>query len=96
MHRHLDGWALIGGLLLGCLGAASAQAQSPEAFFKDKTIKIMVGHSAGGGFDAYARLAAEMLKKHLPGVAGTVVEVLVDNGRAVEFGEALFRLRPSR
>ena len=29
-------------------------------------------------------------------VAGTVVEVLVDNGRAVEFGEALFRLRPSR
>lgn len=29
-------------------------------------------------------------------VAGTVVEVLVDNGRAVEFGEALFRVRPSR
>ena len=29
-------------------------------------------------------------------VAGTVVEVLVENGRAVEFGEALFRLRPSR
>jgi acetyl-CoA carboxylase biotin carboxyl carrier protein len=28
--------------------------------------------------------------------AGTVVEVLVENGRAVEFGEALFRLRPSR
>ena len=29
-------------------------------------------------------------------VTGTVVEVLVDNGRAVEFGEALFRIRPSR
>ncbi|MDB4932664.1 MAG: Biotin carboxyl carrier protein of acetyl-CoA carboxylase [Myxococcaceae bacterium] len=29
-------------------------------------------------------------------VAGTVVEVLVENGRAVEFGEALFRVRPSR
>ena len=28
--------------------------------------------------------------------AGTVVEVLVENGRAVEFGEALFRVRPSR
>nr|MBP6830796.1 biotin/lipoyl-binding protein [Deltaproteobacteria bacterium] len=29
-------------------------------------------------------------------VSGTVVEVLVENGRAVEFGEALFRIRPSR
>jgi acetyl-CoA carboxylase biotin carboxyl carrier protein len=29
-------------------------------------------------------------------VGGTVDEVLVDNGRAVEFGEALFRVRPSR
>jgi acetyl-CoA carboxylase biotin carboxyl carrier protein len=28
--------------------------------------------------------------------AGVVTEVLVDNGRAVEFGEALFRIRPSR
>lgn len=29
-----------------------ASAQSPEAFFMGKTIKIMVGHSPGGGFDA--------------------------------------------
>jgi len=29
-------------------------------------------------------------------VSGTVVEVLVENGRAVEFGEPLFRIRPSR
>jgi acetyl-CoA carboxylase biotin carboxyl carrier protein len=29
-------------------------------------------------------------------LTGTVVEVLVENGRAVEFGEALFRIRPSR
>ena len=28
--------------------------------------------------------------------SGTVVEVLVDNERAVEYGEPLFRLRPSR
>jgi acetyl-CoA carboxylase biotin carboxyl carrier protein len=29
-------------------------------------------------------------------VGGTIVEVLVENGRAVEFGEGLFRIRPSR
>ena len=54
--------------------AASAQAQSAEQPFKDKTVKVMVGHAPGGSFDFYARLAAEMLKKHLPGVASVVVE----------------------
>lgn len=56
------------------LVTGTAQAQSPEAFFKDKTIKIMVGHSAGGGFDSYARLAAELMKRHIPGLGGAVVE----------------------
>jgi tripartite-type tricarboxylate transporter receptor subunit TctC len=54
--------------------ALPACAQTPVAFFKDKTIKIMVGHTPGGGFDAYARLAGEMLKKHVEGIAATVVE----------------------
>lgn len=51
-----------------------ARAQEPEAFFKDKTVKIMVGHAPGGGFDAYARLGADMLKKHIPGLASVIVE----------------------
>ena len=54
--------------------ATSAFAQTSDAFFKDKTVKIMVGHAPGGSFDFYARLGAEMLKKHLPGVANVVVE----------------------
>lgn len=54
--------------------ACSANAQSPEAFYKDKTVKVMVGHAPGGGFDAYARLGADMLKKHLPGVSTVIVE----------------------
>ncbi len=52
----------------------SANAQTPEAYYKDKTVKIMVGHAPGGGFDAYARLAADMFKKHLAGVGPVLVE----------------------
>lgn len=74
MNRHVDRRALIAGLVLGCMGVGAAQAQSPEAFFKDKTVKVMVGHAPGGGFDAYGRLGADMLKKHLPGVASIIVE----------------------
>lgn len=61
-------------ITVGALSSASAQAQSPEAFYKDKTIRIMVGHAPGGGFDAYARLAADMLKKHIPGLGSVIVE----------------------
>ena len=51
-----------------------AAAQTSDTYFKDKTVKVMVGHPPGGSFDFYARLAADMLKKHLPGVASVVVE----------------------
>jgi tripartite-type tricarboxylate transporter receptor subunit TctC len=61
-------------IAMAMLAPAAVHAQSPEAFFKDKTVKIMVGHAPGGGFDAYARLAADMFKKHLPGVSAVIVE----------------------
>lgn len=60
--------------LVAAIAANPAAAQSPEAFYKDKTIRIMVGHAPGGGFDAYARLGADMLKKHLTGIANVIVE----------------------
>lgn len=54
--------------------SAPAAAQSQDSFYKDRQVKVMVGHSPGGSFDFYARLAADMLKKHLPGVGNVVVE----------------------
>src|SRR5262245_8432849 len=56
------------------LPAQPIAAQGADAFFKDKPIRIMVGHSPGGSFDFYARLASEMLRKHLPGAGNIVVE----------------------
>ena len=61
-------------LAIGLAGPAQAQGPSQADFYKDKTVKVMVGHSPGGSFDFYARLAAEMLKKHLPGVSNVIVE----------------------
>ena len=53
---------------------SAAEAQSPEQFFKEKPVKVMVGHSPGGSYDFYARLAADMLRKHLPGGHPVIVE----------------------
>lgn len=45
-----------------------------EPFFKGKTIRIVVGFSAGGGYDVYARAIARHMSRHIPGAPGIVVE----------------------
>ena len=56
-----------------CLGLASANAQSP--FYEGKTLRIIVGASAGGGYDTYSRTIARHMGKHIPGNP----TILVDN-----------------
>ena len=64
-----------------CAAAAPAPAQNAAAFYKDKTIKFLVGYGSGGGYDAYARMLAPHLSKVLdanvivqnqPGAGGLV------------------------
>lgn len=50
----------------------AAHAQDP--FFKGKTIRIVVGFSAGGGYDVYARTIARHMGKHIAGNPTIVVE----------------------
>ncbi len=53
---------------LAALWATSAHAQdSVGQFFRGKQINIIVGSSAGGGYDTYARLLGRHLGKHIPG-----------------------------
>ncbi len=49
----------------------SAQAAQ---FYEGKSIKLIVGFSAGGGFDTYSRLIARHLGRHIPGNPSIVVE----------------------
>jgi len=54
--------------------AATAQAQSDSGFYKNKTIRLIVGFSPGGGYDANARLLARFMGAHIPGNPNIVVE----------------------
>lgn len=49
------------------LAAAPAAAQDPAAFYKGKTVTIIVGSSTGGGYDLYGRLIGRHMSKHVPG-----------------------------
>lgn len=55
-------------------GAWVAPAPAQETFFKGKTMRIVVGFSAGGGFDTYSRAIGRHLGKHIPGNPTIIVE----------------------
>ena len=69
--------------LLACLLAAPAGAQSPEEFFRNKQIRMVVGHPAGADYDTGARLLARYLGNHLPGKPGIVVQNMPAAGSIV-------------
>ncbi len=52
------------------LGSAAAQ----DGFYKGKTLRVIVGASAGGGYDTYTRTIARHMGKHIPGNPVLVVE----------------------
>jgi tripartite-type tricarboxylate transporter receptor subunit TctC len=73
MHRRMVTGALL--LSTGLLCASlPARAEDPADFFKDKTVRVLVGHPPGGSYDFYARLAADMLRVYLPQAKAVIVE----------------------
>jgi tripartite-type tricarboxylate transporter receptor subunit TctC len=62
-------------LTVFALGSAWTRlVNAQEPFFKGKTIRIVVGFSAGGGYDLYARAIARHMSQHIPGNPTIVVE----------------------
>lgn len=57
------------GQTLACLvlSAPVCAQDSAQQFYKNKTISLVIGYSAGGGYDTYARLVARFFGDHIPG-----------------------------
>jgi tripartite-type tricarboxylate transporter receptor subunit TctC len=49
-------------------------AQTVDEFYRNKTVNILVGFTAGGGYDLYARLFGRHVGKHIPGNPTVVVQ----------------------
>jgi tripartite-type tricarboxylate transporter receptor subunit TctC len=78
--RAWHGPAVFLGALLALVIPAQAQE---EPFFKDKTVRVIVGSAPGGGYDAYARLVADHWRKHIPGNPQIVVQNMPGAGSLV-------------
>jgi tripartite-type tricarboxylate transporter receptor subunit TctC len=57
-----------------------AQADAVSDFYRGKTVTIIVGYTAGGGYDLYARALARHMGKHLPGNPTFIVQNITGAG----------------
>jgi tripartite-type tricarboxylate transporter receptor subunit TctC len=60
--------------------AGGASAQSVEEFYKGKSMKMIIGFSAGGGYDVYARAVGRFMEKHVPGNPNIVPQNMTGAG----------------
>ena len=70
-------------LTAALLAAAPAAAAQESPFYHGKTMQIVVGFDAGGGYDAYARLLARHLSRHIAGSPTIVVQNMPGAGSRV-------------
>ncbi|MCC6890128.1 MAG: hypothetical protein IT536_16480 [Hyphomicrobiales bacterium] len=58
---------LVGSVATVAVGSDPARSQSVADFYKGKTVSVVIGYPAGGGFDVSARLLMRHMPRHLPG-----------------------------
>jgi len=68
-------------LALGLFSPLTAAAQAP--FYQDKTVRIVAGYGAGSVDDAWARLIARYLAKHIPGNPNMIVQNMPGAGAMI-------------
>ncbi len=68
---------------IGCMLTSLITAFPTPAFYEGKVIRIIVGYSAGGGFDANARTIARHMGKYIPGNPTLIVENMPGAGSQI-------------
>lgn len=69
------------------LVAPAAKSAGVEDFYRGKTVNMIVGYSAGGGYDLYGRTLARYLGRYIPGNPAVVAQNMPGAGslKAVEY-----------
>jgi tripartite-type tricarboxylate transporter receptor subunit TctC len=75
-------WTSRVGFALAAQPAAIDEKGQAE-FYRGKTVRIIVGFSAGGGYDQYSRIIARHLSKHIPGNPAVIVENMPGAGSII-------------
>jgi tripartite-type tricarboxylate transporter receptor subunit TctC len=72
-----------GAALVLMTSLASVRAEPIEDFYKGQTVSLIVGGSAGGGYDTLGRSIARYIGRHIPGKPSVVVQDMPGAGGSV-------------
>src|SRR6516162_922163 len=80
--------------LLGGGGAREGlAADTVEPFYKGKTMQLLIGFGAGGGYDLYGRAVARHIGRHIPGNPSIVPQNMAGAG-SVRSASYLYNAAP--
>jgi tripartite-type tricarboxylate transporter receptor subunit TctC len=83
MKKSRIGLALIFSLLSFVFGRTPELRAQTDPFYKGKTIRIVVGSTAGGFYDRWARLLARYMGKQIPGQPEIIVQIMAGAGSVI-------------
>ena len=81
-------------VFLGAFAGESNHAFAQKNFFEGKAIRLVVGFTAGGGYDAYTRTLARHMGKHIPGNPSMIVENMPGAGSMISANYTFKGARP--
>ena len=76
-------WALPGLALAAQAVKPAFDEKAVGNFYHGKTVRIIVGFSAGGGYDQYSRMIARHLSKYIPGNPAVIVDNMAGAGSII-------------
>ena len=74
---------MVNGILMMIAVVLLSGSAGAEDFYRGKTVRVIVGGSAGGGFDIYTRAMARHMGKHIPGNPFLIVENMTGAGTLI-------------
>src|SRR6185295_2941167 len=83
MRKLSIGLTLIFCLTIIVLGFTPKLGAQSDPFYKGKTIRIVVGSTAGGFYDRWARLLSRHMVKHIPGQPEMIVQIMAGAGSVI-------------
>lgn len=89
--RVLPVFAIVGVASVAALTAAAAQ--SPAEFYRKNRMTLVIGSSAGGGYDQFGRLLARHFEKHIPGQPQIIAQNM-PGASGVKSANYLFGIAP--
>jgi len=81
-------------MLIVLSGFLAAPLSAQESFYRGKTLRLVVGFSAGGGFDVYSRAISRHIGRHIPGSPSVVVENMTGAGSMVAANHVFRAAKP--